>query len=117
VSTKLNLASKPFSNRSLPWAVAAVVIVISLVSLVFIVKNTREANSHATAVQNDINALGQQEQALRKQADAVKSSFTPDQLQTLTSAHILVDRKSDCLLIWNQPFPETHALNASLCAA
>jgi Tfp pilus assembly protein PilN len=93
VSTKLNLASKPFSNRSLPWAVAAVVIVISLISLVFIVKNTREANSQADAVQNDINALGQQEQALRKQAEAVKSSFTSDQLQTLTSAHILVDRK------------------------
>jgi Tfp pilus assembly protein PilN len=93
VSTKLNLASKPFSNRSLPWAVAAVVIVISLVSLVFIVKNTREANSQAAAVQNDINALGQQEQALRKQADAVKSSFTSDQLKTLTSAHLLVDRK------------------------
>lgn len=93
MSTKLNLASKPFSNRSLPWAVAALVIVISLISLVFIVKNTREANSQAAAVQNDINALGQQEQALRKQADAVKSSFTADQLQTLTSAHILVDRK------------------------
>jgi Tfp pilus assembly protein PilN len=93
VSTKLNLASKPFSNRSLPWAVAAIVIVVSLVSLVFIVRNTRDANSQAAAVQNDINALGQQEQALRKQADAVKSSFTPDQLQTLTSAHILVDRK------------------------
>jgi Tfp pilus assembly protein PilN len=93
VSTKLNLASKPFSNRSLPWAVAAVVIVISLISLVFIVKNTREANSQAAAVQNDINGLGQQEQAFRKQAEAVKSSFTPDQLQTLASAHILVDRK------------------------
>ena len=93
MSTKLNLASKPFSNRSLPWVVAAVVIVVSLISLVFIVRNTRDANSQAAAVQKDINALGQQEQALRKQADAVKSSFTSDQLQTLSSAHILVDRK------------------------
>ena len=93
MSTKLNLASKPFSNRALPWAVAAAIIVLSLISLAFIVKNTREANSQAAIVQNDINALGQREQALRKQAEAVKSSFTPEQLQTLNSAHILVDRK------------------------
>jgi Tfp pilus assembly protein PilN len=93
VSTKLNLASRPFSNRSLPWAVTAVVIVLSLISLVFIVKNTRQANGQAAAVQNDINVLGQREQGLRKQANAVKNSFTPEQLQTLTSAHILVDRK------------------------
>jgi Tfp pilus assembly protein PilN len=93
VSTKLNLASKPFSNRSLPWAVTSVVLVLSLISLVFIVKNTRQANAQAAAVQNDINVLGQKEQGLRQQADAVKSSLTPEQLQTLASAHILVDRK------------------------
>lgn len=93
MSTKLNLASKPFSNRSLPWAVTAIVIAISLTGLVFIVKNTRQANAQAAAVQSDINELGQREQSLRKQAAAVKSSLTPEQLQTLASAHVLVDRK------------------------
>jgi Tfp pilus assembly protein PilN len=93
VSTKLNLASKPFSNRSLPWAVTVLVLVVSLISLVFIVKNTTQANAQAATVQNDINLLGQQEHGLRKQADAVKNSLTPEQYQTLTAAHILVDRK------------------------
>jgi Tfp pilus assembly protein PilN len=93
VSTKLNLASKPFSNRSLPWAVTAIVIVVSLICLGFIVKNTRQANAQAATVQNDINVLGQQEQGLRKQADAVRNSLTPEQYQTLTAAHTLVDRK------------------------
>ncbi|MEK6279998.1 MAG: hypothetical protein AABN95_06555 [Acidobacteriota bacterium] len=93
MSTKLNLASKPFSNRSLPWAVTVLVIVVSLICLVFIVKNTTQANAQAATVQNDINVLGQQEQGLRKQADAVKNSLTPEQYQTLTAAHTLVDRK------------------------
>lgn len=91
--TRLNLASKPFSNRSLPWAITGLVIFISLVSLVVIFRATRQANAQAALVQNDVNALGQQEQSLRQQAEAVKNSLTPEQLQSLTAAHLLVDRK------------------------
>jgi Tfp pilus assembly protein PilN len=91
--TKLNLASKPFSNRSLPWAVTTVVIFLSLVSLIFIVRATSKANALAYAVQNDINRLAQQEHDLRQQAEAVKKSLTSEQLQTLAAAHTLVDRK------------------------
>jgi len=93
MATKLNLASKPFSNRSLPWAVTTVVIFFSLMSLVFIVRATARANAQSYAVQNDINSLTQQEQNLRQQAQAVKNSLTSEQLQTLAAAHTLVDRK------------------------
>jgi len=91
--TKLNLASKPFSNRSLPWVVTALVIGVSLVCLVFIVRATGRANAQVAAVQRDINDLKQQELNLRKQADAIKNSLTSEQLQTLAAAHTLVDRK------------------------
>lgn len=93
MTTKLNLASKPFSNRSLPWAITVLVVLISMVSLVLIVRATRGADAQASEVQKDINALGQEEQALRQQAQAVKNSLTTEQLQTLTAAHALVDRK------------------------
>lgn len=93
MTTKLNLASKPFSNRSLPWMVTTLVIFLSLLSLVFIVRDTRRANAQSASVQNDINALGQQEHVLRQQAEAVRNSLTPEQLQTLAAAHTLVDRK------------------------
>ena len=91
--TKLNLASKPFSNRSLPWVVTTMIVVVSLVCLVFIVRATGRANAQAAAVQKDINDLNQQEVALRKQADLIKNSLTAEQLQTLAAAHTLVDRK------------------------
>lgn len=91
--TKLNLASKPFSNRSLPWVVTTVVVVLSLVSLVFIVRATSRANTQAAAVQNDINNLKRQEAAAREKAQAVKNSLTTEQLQTLGAAHTLVDRR------------------------
>jgi Tfp pilus assembly protein PilN len=93
VPTKLNLASRPFNNRALPWMITAAVIFVSLVSLVFIVRATRLANAQANAVQNDINNLGLQEKALQQQAETVKNSLTSEQLQTLDAAHALVDRK------------------------
>lgn len=91
--TRLNLASKPFTNRALPWAVTAVVIFVSLIALFFIVRATRQTSLEAQAIQNDINRLRQQEQTLRQQAEAVRASLTPQQQQTLTAAHTLLDRK------------------------
>lgn len=91
--TRLNLASKPFSNRSLPWAVTALVIFLSLVSLLFIFRSARSTSLESQAIANNINSLRQQEQILRQQAEAVKKSLTTQQLQTLTAAHTLLDRK------------------------
>ena len=91
--TKLNLASKPFSNRSLPWVVTTVVVVASLICLIFIVRATGRANAQAAAVQSDIRNLKGQELDLRQKAQAVKNSLTTEQLQTLGAAHTLVDRK------------------------
>lgn len=91
--TKLNLASKPFSNRSLPWVVTSVVVVVSLICLIFIVRATSRANTQAMTVQRDITNLKQQELELHRQSDAVKGSLTTEQLQSLRAAHVLVDRK------------------------
>ncbi len=93
MATKLNLATKPFSNRSLPWVVTSFVLLISLLSLVLILRATNQARTQSETLQNEVNSLSQQEQALRKQAEAVKNSLTPEQLLTLESAHTLVDRK------------------------
>jgi Tfp pilus assembly protein PilN len=101
--TKLNLASKPFSNRSLPWAVTTFVVFISLISLIFIVRATRQAQAKAAAVQNDINSLGLQDRSLREQAQAVKNSLTSDQLRSLKAAHLLVDRKQ---FSWSRLFAD-----------
>jgi len=111
VPTKLNLASRPFSNRSLPWVITAVVILISLISLTFIVRATRTANAQADGVQNDLNNLGRQELALRQQAETVKNSLTAEQLQTLDAAHALVDRKH---FSWSRLFAD---LESALPAA
>src|SRR5215204_4687094 len=93
VTTKLNLASRPFSNHALPWVLTGLIVAVSLVSLALIIRWTGQAKAQGAIVQTDINALNQQEQDLKAEAQKVKNSFTQEQLQTLAAAHVLVDRK------------------------
>lgn len=103
MSTKLNLASRPFSNHALPWVLTALIVGVSLISLVLIIRWTGQAKAQADVVQADINALNQQEQGLKAEAVAVKNSLTPEQLQTLAAAHVLVDRKK---FSWSRLFAD-----------
>lgn len=93
MSTNLNLAGKPFSNRALPWTVTILIVFVSLVAFVLIIRATGQANAQSKAVQTDINDLNQQAQAFLKRAEEVKTALTPEQLKTLGAAHQLVDRK------------------------
>ncbi|HEU4508481.1 MAG TPA: hypothetical protein VFR78_09610 [Pyrinomonadaceae bacterium] len=94
MNNSLNLASKPFSNRVLPWALSAVILFVSLVGLVLVVQLTTSARQEAAIIEAEINALKQREHALLNAAKEVKSSFTADQQQALPAAHMLVDRKA-----------------------
>lgn len=93
MTTKLNLAARPFSNRFLPWALSILTIFIAMVALVFIIRATSSANAQSQVVQSDIRKLDQQVQDFKNQTDKLKQQLTPEQQQTLTATHLLVDRK------------------------
>ena len=93
MNNSLNLASKPFSNRILPWALTAIILFVSLIGLILVVRLSTTARAEAARAEAEINKLKQQEHALMKSAESFKSSFTPDQQQALPAAHRLVDRK------------------------
>jgi Tfp pilus assembly protein PilN len=93
VHKNLNVASKPFTNRALPWVIAVILSLFSLVAMVFIARAASNANTKANAAQSEISLLNQKEQEILKKEEQVKQSFTPAQLQSLKSAHELVNRK------------------------
>ena len=93
MNNSLNLASKPFSNRILPWVLSAFVLFVSLIGLVIVVRLTTNTRSEADRVQAEINQLKQQEQGLLTTAKEVQNSLTAEQQQALPAAHQLVDRK------------------------
>jgi len=94
VNNSLNLASKPFSNRIVPWALTVVILFVSLLGLLIVVQLTTTTRREANKVQAQITQLKQREQALLEAAKTVQQSFTPEQQQALPAAHELVDRKS-----------------------
>ena len=94
MNNSLNLASRPFSNRIVPWALTVVILFVSLIGLLIVVQLTTTTRREANKVQAQITQLKQREQALLEAAKTVQQSFTPEQQQALPAAHELVDRKS-----------------------
>lgn len=94
MNNSLNLASKPFSNRILPWALTVLILFVSLIGLVLVVRLTRDARQEGDKLQAQITQLKQREHTLLEAAKQVRQSFTPEQQQALPAAHELVDRKT-----------------------
>ena len=93
MNNSLNLASKPFNNRIVPWALTAMVLFVSLIGLVVVVRLTTNARREAGVTEAKINELKQREHTLMEAARQVQNSFTPEQQLALPAAHALVDRK------------------------
>ena len=106
MTAKLNLASNPFRNRALPWTVAAIVALASIIALVFIAKSTIQTNAKALVAQSEVAKLQKSINALRQQGEAIKVAMTPEQQRLLKSAHSLVDRKR---FSWSQLFADLEA--------
>jgi len=94
VNNSLNLASRPFSNRIVPWALTVIILFVSLIGLLIVVQLTTTTRNEANFVQGQITQLKQREQALLEAAKQAQQAFTPEQQLALPAAHELVDRKS-----------------------
>ena len=73
MNNSLNLASKPFSNRILPWVLTAMVLFVSLIGLIIVVQLTTTTRREADRVQAEINELKRQEQGQIKRCRARRS--------------------------------------------
>lgn len=97
--TELNLASQPFRNRALPWAVAVSVALVSLIAFVFVVVEWTEMRAQADRAERDVAELRLQVETLRRQAAEVRDALSRDDVVALESAHLVIARKS---FSWSQ---------------
>ena len=107
MTTKLNLASKPFTNRTLPWALTGLVLFVSMLAFVIIIRAAGQASNQTTSMQSEIRALREEHDSLSKKAQAVKSSLSPEQYSALRAAHELVDRKQ---FSWSRLFVDLESV-------
>jgi Tfp pilus assembly protein PilN len=106
VTSNLNLASKPFTNRILPWVLTFAILSVAFVGLLVVVALTTSTNREAARIEAEINTLKQQEKKLVEAAKEVKSSLTPEQQEGLKAAHELVDRRT---FSWSKLFGDLEA--------
>lgn len=93
MTTKLNLADKPFSNRVLPWVLTVTIVFVSLVAFVLIIRSTSQANAQSRSIQAQIRRLDQEAKDLLGRTEKVQQSLSAEQQQRNAAAHQLVDRK------------------------
>jgi Tfp pilus assembly protein PilN len=103
VIARLNLASDPFRNRTLPWTVAVMVSAIALVALVFTLAGYQRVSAEADASERQVQVMRTQRKDLERQAEEIRQTIPPEQLKTLEAAHALVSRKS---FSWSQLFSD-----------
>ena len=103
MSNNLNLASKPFSNRLLPWVLTAIILFISVVGLVVVIQLTTSINRDVASKGASVNKMKEEEQALITKGEELKRQFSIDKQQALQAAHQLVDRKG---FSWSRLFAD-----------
>jgi Tfp pilus assembly protein PilN len=93
MSAKLNLASRPFRNRALPWTVTALVAIASFAALLLIAQSTFTTRAKIEKTQREVDDLQKETNLLTRRAKDIEIALTPEQKKELKYAHALVDRK------------------------
>ncbi len=102
----LNLASRPFRNRALPWTIIACVALVSLAWLVFNFSARSTARAEARLIERDMVVLREQTKRIEEENARMAEEMSPADLQTLRAAHRLIDRKA---FSWTQLFSDLEA--------
>ena len=100
---KLNLASRPFRNRTLPWTAAVVVSAASLLALVYVFSEASRARAEADVAEQQTMRLRAEKAALEDRAKQITQEIPEEQRATLRAAHEIVDRKT---FSWSQLFSD-----------
>lgn len=99
----LNLSSRPFRNRTLPWVLSALLSVVALFGAVFIFGEWRRENAKAALVKDGIAKIDPQIKAIKANNERIIAELTPEQKNILRSSHALVDRKR---FAWSRLFAD-----------
>lgn len=91
---KLNLASRPFRNRTLPYLISIWLLALALIGTIFGFAMLRNITAKDELVQSDINQMQAEMAQLRGEGEKVQQSLTPEQRALLVASHKLVAQKS-----------------------
>ncbi len=92
--TKLNLSTKPFRNRTLPYILALLLLAFSVAGAVVCFAQLREITSTNEIAKSDIRQMRDEVARLNGEGDKVQQQLSPEQRALLVGAHKLVANKT-----------------------
>lgn len=112
--TKLNLASYPFRNRTLPYLIALILLAVSVGGAILCFAKIRQTAQENDRVKDEIVEIEKQVKELNSEGEKVQQELTPDQRALLIGAHKLVASKS---FGWSKLFSDLEGVLPSSVSA
>ncbi len=92
--TKLNLASKPFRNRTLPYMIALLLLAFAVAGTIISFAQLSDIKERTEIAQKDIEQWETELKTLKSEGEKVQQQLTPEQRALLVAAHKLVANKN-----------------------
>lgn len=105
--TKLNLASKPFRNRTLPYVISLLLLAFAVAGTLLAFTKWRDATERNEIALKDIKQMEEQLKELNGKGELVQQQLTPQQRELLIASHKLVANKS---FGWSRLFADLEAV-------
>ena len=104
---KLNLSSRPFRNRTLPYLIALLFLAFAVSGAVLSFADLRNTTAQNEIAKQEIKQMETDVQSLKGKGELVQQSLTPEQQALLVAAHKLVANKS---FGWSRLFADLETL-------
>lgn len=104
---QLNLSSRPFRNRSLPWVISALALVVSALAAVFIFGEYNKVKRQTDSIKAETAEINPKIKELTDKSVQIRENLTVEQKVLLGSAHNLVDRKR---FSWSRLFADVESV-------
>lgn len=105
--TKLNLASKPFKNRTLPYLISLVLLALVVAGAALSFAKWSDVNERNERAKTEITLLEAQLKELNGKGELVQQQLAPEERERLIAAHKLVANKS---FGWSRLFADLEAI-------
>ena len=104
---KLNLATRPFRNRTLPYLIALLFLAFAVSGAVLSFADLRNTTAQNEIAKAEIEQMKTDVQNLKGKGELVQQQLTPEQQNLLVAAHKLVANKS---FGWSRLFADLESL-------
>lgn len=105
--TKLNLATRPFRNRALPYLIAGMLLVVSAVIGVYCLATLNENRKQNDLLATAVTERQSEIQRLKGEGEKVQQLLTPEQKALLSASHKLVANKT---FGWSRLFADLESI-------